>query len=194
MGWLIVVFGYLSGSVPYGKILARARGIDIQHEGSGNIGATNVTRVLGKKLGAVVLLLDAAKGAMPVAIALALAGRGTAPPEVVAATGLAAVVGHCFPVWLRFHGGKGVATSLGVFLVIDPIASAASVGLFAITYAVVRAASVGSLVAALAFPFLLLARGRPVVDVLLAALMFLVILVRHRENLARLRRGKELGV
>ena len=193
--WIaLIVLGYLSGSVPFGKILARGRGVDIQHEGSGNIGATNVTRVLGKRLGAVVLALDVAKGALPVALALWLAGRGTVPSFAVAATGLAAVSGHCFPVWLRFRGGKGVATSLGVFVVIDPIASAFSVGIFALTYAAFRAASVGSLVAALAFPFLLLGRGRPVVDVVLAGAMFLIILVRHRENLARLRRGKELGV
>lgn len=193
--WLVcVILGYLSGSIPYGKIVARARGIDIQHEGSGNIGATNVTRVLGKKLGAAVLLLDVAKGALPVALALWLAARGEVPAFAVAATGLAAVAGHCFPVWLRFRGGKGVATSLGVFVVIDPVASAVSVLVFAIVYAIARAASVGSLVAALAFPFLLLARGRPTIDVLLAGAMFLVILVRHRDNLARLRRGAELDV
>jgi glycerol-3-phosphate acyltransferase PlsY len=190
----LIVLGYLSGSVPYDKLFARARGVDIQEEGSGNIGATNVTRVLGKKLGAVVLLFDVVKGALPVGLALWLAARGDAPAHAVAATGLAAVAGHCFPVWLRFRGGKGVATSLGVFVVLDPIASAISVALFVLTYAVARAASVGSLVAALAFPFLLFARGRPAIDVTLAAAMFLIILVRHRDNLARLRRGRELDV
>jgi acyl phosphate:glycerol-3-phosphate acyltransferase len=190
----LIVLGYLSGSVPYGKLFARARGVDIQEEGSGNIGATNVTRVLGKTLGAVVLLFDVAKGALPVGLALWLVERGDAPASAAAATGLAAVAGHCFPVWLRFRGGKGVATSLGVFVVIDPIASAISVALFAVTYAASRAASVGSLVAALAFPFLLFARGRPAIDVALAGAMFLIILLRHRDNLARLRRGKELDV
>jgi acyl phosphate:glycerol-3-phosphate acyltransferase len=190
----LIVLGCLSGSVPYGKLFARARGVDIQEEGSGNIGATNVTRVLGKTLGAVVLLFDVAKGALPVGLALWLVERGDAPASAAAATGLAAVAGHCFPVWLRFRGGKGVATSLGVFVVIDPIASAISVALFAVTYAASRAASVGSLVAALAFPFLLFARGRPAIDVALAGAMFLIILLRHRDNLARLRRGKELDV
>jgi acyl phosphate:glycerol-3-phosphate acyltransferase len=190
----LVLLAYLSGSVPYGQMLAKGRGVDIQQHGSGNIGATNVSRVLGKRLGALVLLLDAAKGALVVGLSLWLASRGHAPSYAVAASGLAAVAGHCFPVWLRFRGGKGVATALGVFVVIDPLAAGASVALFALVYALTRVASVGSLVAALAFPFVLLLRGRPWLEVALAAAIFLIILVRHRENLTRLRRGKELGV
>ncbi|MEM1032626.1 MAG: glycerol-3-phosphate acyltransferase [Myxococcota bacterium] len=152
---LLVGAAYLSGAVPYGHLIARARGIDIRAVGSGNIGATNVSRALGRGWGVVVLVLDALKGAVPVGIAVWTAGAGLTSPLGVTAAGLAAVVGHCFPVWLAFRGGKGVATSLGVFLVIDPVAAAASAVVFFATYALTRTASVGSLVAATLFPVIL---------------------------------------
>lgn len=188
---LVVAVAYLSGSVPYGYLIARRRGIDIQAEGSGNIGATNVTRILGKKTGVAVLLLDVLKGALPVAVALALAAAGDAARWAVAASALAAVVGHCFPVWLRFHGGKGVATSLGVFLVLDLRASGLAIVVFAVVYAASRVASLGSLAAALLFPAFLWLLGHAPVDVALAAAMALVITIRHRDNIARLREGRE---
>ena len=107
----LVVLGYLSGSVPYGAVLAKwIKGVDVRHAGSGNIGATNVARVAGRKLGVLVLILDAAKGAIPVVLSQWI----TEKPEIHAAVGLAAFLGHVFPIWLRFRGGKGVATAFGV--------------------------------------------------------------------------------
>ncbi|MEM9691634.1 MAG: glycerol-3-phosphate 1-O-acyltransferase PlsY [Myxococcota bacterium] len=186
---IVLGLAYLLGSIPFGAIIAKRRGIDIQETGSGNIGATNVARTLGKKTGAVVLLLDAAKGAA--AVALAHAAGTPDPGWLPMASGFAAVVGHCFPVWLRFHGGKGVATSLGVFVVIEPLACAVSTGIFALVYGVFRIAAVGSLVAAAAFPLVLAAMGHPRAGVLFAALLGVVILIRHRDNLQRLAAGTE---
>jgi glycerol-3-phosphate acyltransferase PlsY len=182
---------YLAGSLPFGLWIGRARGVDIRSVGSGNIGATNVARSLGKKWGALVLLLDAGKGALPVAGAWWLVAEGRVVDHAVAATGLAAVVGHCFPVWLRFRGGKGVATALGVFLVIDPLAALACVVVFAASYAIWRIASVGSLLGAAAMPLALWWRGAPGPVLALAAAIVAVIFLRHRDNLTRLRKGDE---
>lgn len=188
---LLVVAAYLAGSIPFGLIIARLRGVDVREVGSGNIGATNVTRALGKKLGAVVLLLDAAKGALPVLGALMLARAGLAEPVGVTACALAAVAGHCFPVWLKFRGGKGVATSLGVFLVLDPLATGVAVLVFVITFALTRVASVGSLVAAVGFVIAFQLRGRSPAEIALAAVVVFIIVVRHIDNIKRLFRGKE---
>ncbi len=189
----LVVIGaaYLAGSIPFGLLLARTRGVDIQAVGSGNIGATNVARNLGKKLGAVVLLADALKGGLPMLAAQWLALDAKVSPYLYAAAGLAAVVGHCFPVWLRFRGGKGVATAVGVFLVVDPLAAAISIVIFAGTYAAFRFAAVGSLVATIAFPGLLWWRGHPTSHVILALSIALLIIIKHRNNLTRLSRGEE---
>jgi glycerol-3-phosphate acyltransferase PlsY len=186
-----IAAAYLAGSIPFGLVLARARGVDIQSVGSGNIGATNVARNLGKKLGALVLLADALKGALPMLAARWLAVDGKVGPYLYAAVGLAAVLGHCFPIWLRFRGGKGVATALGVFLVVDPVAAALAIVLFAASYAAFRISSIGSLVATIAFPGLLWWRGHPLSDVALALAIGVVVVVKHRDNLRRLRRGEE---
>jgi glycerol-3-phosphate acyltransferase PlsY len=187
----VIAGAYLAGSIPFGVIIARARGVDIQEVGSKNIGATNVARQLGKRVGAVVLLLDAGKGALAVAIAAHLVAGGVLAPWTVVAAGLAAVTGHCFSVWLRFAGGKGVATALGVFLLIDPLACAVSVTLFALAYAAFRIASLGSLLGALAFPLALWWRGHPPSYVWLAVAIALLIVVRHRDNIGRLLGGRE---
>jgi acyl phosphate:glycerol-3-phosphate acyltransferase len=185
---------YLIGSIPTGVLLARARGIDIRAVGSGNIGATNVARNLGKRLGVIVLLLDAIKGAIPVAVALLAGLDARLGPWLVTAVGIAAIVGHCFPVWLRLRGGKGVATSLGVFLVVDPLVAGIGVAIFAVLYALFRIASIGSMVAALSFPALLWALGRPDATVVLGAVGAGIVLVKHRGNLVRLFRREELRV
>ncbi len=188
---VVVATAYLAGSIPFGLVIARARGVDIRSLGSGNIGATNVARNLGKKLGLVVLLTDALKGALPMLAARWLALDAKVSPYLYVAVGLAAVLGHCFPIWLRFRGGKGVATALGVFLVVDPLAAAISIGIFAATYAAFRIAAIGSLVATLAFPGLLWLRNHSTSHLVLALLIALVIIVQHRDNLRRLRRGEE---
>lgn len=183
----LIVLGYLAGSVPFGVLVARRRGVDIQKTGSGNIGATNVARTLGTRLGVLVLALDAAKGAVPVLLSRALDPW----PHLAHGVALAAVVGHCFPVWLRFRGGKGVATALGVFLVLDPLSTAASGGVFVLVYATSRMASLASLSAAVAFPIVLWLREQPLAHVVLALAVAAVIVVQHRENLRRLARGEE---
>jgi acyl phosphate:glycerol-3-phosphate acyltransferase len=189
----VVLGAFLSGSVPYGLLWARARGIDVRRVGSGNIGATNVGRALGRRAGAAVLLLDAAKGALPVGAAIALARAGLCPGWTASAAAVAAVVGHCFPPWLRFRGGKGVATALGVFVAVDPRTTAVSVAVFAVMYAAWRKVSLGSLAAAAAFPLAAWLLGRPAHEIGAAVLVAAVIVLRHRDNLARLRRGSEPG-
>ncbi|HZO15230.1 MAG TPA: glycerol-3-phosphate 1-O-acyltransferase PlsY [Polyangiaceae bacterium] len=186
-----LVGAYLAGSIPFGLLVAGMRGIDLRTVGSGNIGATNAMRALGKPAGAAVLFLDAAKGALPVGAARWLAAIDRAPAWLPAACALAAVLGHCYPAWLRFRGGKGVATSLGVFIVLDPLATAISAGLFAIVYAVRRVVSIGSLTAAIAFPIVLVILGRPIVLIVLSIATMLVIVVRHKDNIARMRKGRE---
>src|SRR5919197_6134389 len=139
----LVVLGYLSGSVPFGVLLTRwTRGVDVRTQGSGNIGATNVARVAGKRLGVAVLVLDALKGALPVVVAMAIFSQA---PKTNAAVGLAAFLGHVFPVWLKLKGGKGVATALGVLLVLTPWSALAGFLVYAALFGVWRISSIGSL-------------------------------------------------
>lgn len=175
---LLPALGYLLGSIPSGVLLGRLVGRDPRAGGSGNIGASNVTRTLGRKLGAVTLLLDLAKGALPVALARWLAGV-----DVAAAAGVLAVVGHCYPIWLRFRGGKGVATTFGVLLVFAPVVAVigalAWIGLVFFT----RIPTIGSVVAASLFVVLVRFDGQPFSVQVMTLLIFVVILVRHASNL-----------
>jgi glycerol-3-phosphate acyltransferase PlsY len=186
MTWILALtLGYLLGSVPFGLLLTRATGAgDLRAIGSGNIGATNVLRTGRKGLAAVTLLLDLAKGAA----AVLLARHFWPGTEALAAVG--AVVGHCFPVWLRFHGGKGVATLAGVcFGLAWPIGliyAAFWLGMLAIT----RVSSLGGMTAAIAAPAAALALSYPDYALALAVLGALVVWM-HRENIARLRQGTE---
>jgi glycerol-3-phosphate acyltransferase PlsY len=187
-GALLVVLGYLSGSIPFGVVLTRLKGVDVRAQGSGNIGATNVARVAGKRLGVAVLLLDAAKGALPV-----LAARQLAPQAVLlhAGVGLAAFLGHVFPVWLKLRGGKGVATALGVLLVLLPWAALAGFCTYAVIFVARRVSSIGSLFGALVALGTSFAMGAPLVYSGLAALLFGLIVFTHRSNIRRLLRNAE---
>lgn len=207
--WLaFAAAAYLVGSVPFGWLLARSRGIDIRQHGSGNIGASNVGRVLGRKLGVACFLLDVAKGAAPVvaygfqsgAITGDVGGAGGATRWVLIAA--AAMAGHVFPVWLGFKGGKGVATGLGVTLALWPgvtLAGLASAGLWLIVTQLTGYVSVGSLAAAVALPPLTaltawafgLAAGEIAVFAAVTAALGLLVIARHRTNLTRLRAGNE---
>ncbi|HVP59312.1 MAG TPA: glycerol-3-phosphate 1-O-acyltransferase PlsY [Myxococcaceae bacterium] len=185
----LVLLGYLSGSIPFGLLLVRAaHGVDVRQRGSGNIGATNVARVAGKGLGALVLLLDALKGALPVLLARAVAPS----PVVPAAVGLAAVAGHVAPPWLGFRGGKGVATALGVLAVLAPRAALAGALTYAVVLAALRVSSVGSLLAGLvAVGVAWLVPGTPPTAAVLTSMLFLAMLWTHRGNIGRLlRRGE----
>lgn len=190
---LLIAAGYLCGSVPFGVLVTRSiRGVDVRSQGSGNIGATNVARVAGKKLGVLVLLLDALKGTLPVLASLWLL---PADPRVHVAVGAAAFLGHVFPVWLRFKGGKGVATALGVFIVLMPWAALAGFAVFATLFALFRVSSVGSLaggLTAVGVAFVLYTRGAlPLEYALLAAGLLLMMIFTHRGNIERLLKRTE---
>jgi acyl-phosphate glycerol 3-phosphate acyltransferase len=191
------VAAYLVGAVPFGYLVARARGVDILSHGSGNIGATNVGRILGRPFGILVFLLDFAKGALPVFVAGALAPADVPPewPQVTA--GIAAFLGHLFPVYLRFRGGKGVATGAGVVAVLAPGPTAGALLVWVTVVAATRYVSLASLTAAAALCAFRIAftpepwagpRGVVTGFCLLAAVL---VAVRHRANIGRLLRGKE---
>ena len=185
--WPIAV-GYLFGSVPFAFLLSQKwRGIDIRRTGSGNVGATNVLRTSGVLTALTVVALDIAKGIGSVLVVQRFTAGDIAP----AAAGLAAIVGHIYPVWLRFRGGKGVATACGVFSVLVPVAMAPALALFVVTVWLTRFVSLGSIVATVALGPIAWAlhASRAVVGVSVAAAA--VILFRHRSNLLRLAAGTE---
>ncbi|WP_373047784.1 glycerol-3-phosphate 1-O-acyltransferase PlsY [Vulgatibacter sp.] len=191
MNLAFLVGAYLLGAVPFGLLVARrfAR-IDVRLVGSGNIGATNVARAAGKRVAALVLLLDAAKGFVPALLAAKL----LADPWWMAAVGFAAFIGHCFPIYLRFRGGKGVATALGVNLALVPLAALAGVVVYVGLYKAFRVSSLGSLAGALtaALVAFLVAPSPAFAWGILA--MVLVIFVRHSGNIRRLLRREERRV
>lgn len=188
---LLVVGAYLLGSVPFSYLLVRwLRQQDVRRVGSGNAGATNVLRAAGKGPAIATLVLDLAKGASPVLAARAL-GQ---PPWVEGAAALAAVVGHVFPVYLGFRGGKGVATAAGAFAAVSPAALGLTALVFALTVAWRRIVSLASMVSALTFPplFWLLGRGRETGGLLAATVAIsALVLLKHRANLRRLLEGRE---
>jgi glycerol-3-phosphate acyltransferase PlsY len=192
---LLVVGAYLLGSVPFGLILSRAvAGVDVRQVGSGNIGATNVSRAAGKPLGIVTLLLDAAKAAVPVLLAIMLlAPEGSATMDRwVVAVGLGAFFGHLFPVWLGFRGGKGVATALGLFLVLAPWPALAGVATFAAVVALTRIVSLGSLAGTAVCAGGTFAQYGAASPICWAGLaVTAAIALKHRGNIRRLLRGEE---
>ena len=185
-----ILLAYLIGSVPFAHLLARRRGIDLRDSGSGNVGAANVLRTSGAPPAVIVLLLDGLKGSAAVLAAQAMT-TGVAPPV---AAGIASMIGHIYPVWLRFHGGKGVATAAGAFGVLAPTALAIASGVFVLTIWATRFISAGSVVAALALAIAAAATGAPVVVVTGAVGAAAIVVYRHRTNLARLAAGTERRV
>jgi glycerol-3-phosphate acyltransferase PlsY len=184
----VVTIAYLLGAIPFGLILARrVAGIDVRQAGSGNIGATNVARSAGKTLGIVTLVLDCAKGALPILFSEHVLQL---PLAVVAASGLAAVFGHVFPVYLRFRGGKGVATALGVFSSITPLPTAIAAGTFALAYLPWHLVSIGSLFASLALVVAVATFDQRREVLFLAIAVTAIVIARHKGNIARLL-GKE---
>jgi len=215
---IIVAVSYLVGSIPFGYLLVRIfRGQDVRETGSGNIGATNVARTGSKRLGIATLLLDAAKGYAAVMfgfwmadhIAFRLQGATGAPApfslgnpwhfqlafELAALAGFCAIIGHMFPIWLRFKGGKGVATAVGAFAALAPRAIVVALVLFVVVVALTRYISLGSMVAAATFPLLvwwLSPEERTTAPILLLiAASSLLIIVRHKDNIRRLLAGTE---
>jgi glycerol-3-phosphate acyltransferase PlsY len=184
------LLGYLVGSLPLGFLIARLRsGVDLRQVGSGNVGATNVYRSVGRWLGVLVLFVDMAKGAGSALLARALFPPAHEHAEVVA--GLAAVIGHIYPVWLRFVGGKGVAVACGVFAVLAPLATAVAAVVFLTATWMTRYVSLGSILATVTLPAVEWSRGAPAALCLAATAAAALILFRHRGNIARLARGTE---
>jgi len=193
---LITVVSYLLGSIPFGYLLVRIfRGEDVRQSGSGNIGATNVSRK-SPVLGIMTLVLDALKGSAAVALAAYFSGclDATRPYEAMSLAALSAVVGHMFPVWLKFHGGKGVATGLGSFVMIAPKAVLIAAGIFVAVVLLFRYVSLGSILSVAAFPvlvWLLLGYGNDWLALASMATASLLIVARHHENIRRLLAGTE---
>ncbi|MCS1409598.1 MAG: Glycerol-3-phosphate acyltransferase [Verrucomicrobia subdivision 3 bacterium] len=191
-----ILVGYFLGSIPFGFLMGKLKGIDLRQEGSGNIGATNVLRILGKPSGITVLVFDVLKGAMacwlaPMVVEVIL-GTAAFDFQIVAITaGFSAVLGHNYTCWLRFKGGKGIATSAGVLLVLTPAGLAISVATFLLLLALTRIVSVGSLGAAVILPLGTWITGGRGALLGIATLMGLLAVYKHRVNIRRLLAGTE---
>jgi acyl phosphate:glycerol-3-phosphate acyltransferase len=195
---IVAAVAYLLGSIPFGFLLVKAfRNQDIRLTGSGNIGATNVARSGAKGLGAITLLLDVLKGVLAVGFAWLLFRNhddvsGFPTLQLMAIAGLFAVLGHIFPVWLKFKGGKGVATALGAFLVIFPLAIPVSLVIFILVVAATRYVSLGSILGAIAFPIAAYFLYRPdLLSLVLVAAIAAIIVGKHHANIGRLMAGTE---
>jgi glycerol-3-phosphate acyltransferase PlsY len=186
----VVAFGYFAGSIPFAFLLARRRGIDLRQAGSGNVGAANVLRTSGVATGVLALGLDAAKGALAVLVAQRLSGE----PATPVAGGVASIIGHVYPVWLGFRGGKGVATAGGVFVVLTPFAVAIATAVFALAIWVTRYISVGSMAAAVTLAVTAAALDVPAAVSVGAIIAAAIVIHRHRTNLTRLLAGTERRV
>lgn len=185
----VILAAYLIGSIPASFLVARAFGVaDVRRVGSGNVGATNVLRSAGKPAGAIALALDVGKGALAVALAERLS---PGHPWLGAAAAVAAVVGHVYPVWLGLRGGKGVATGLGAFAVLEPVAAVVALPVFGLTLAVTQYASLASVVGAVSLAVLSFVFRGPDGVTIAAALTAAFIVVRHRSNLRRILEGSE---
>jgi glycerol-3-phosphate acyltransferase PlsY len=176
--WLLPLAGYLAGSIPTGVLIGRLAGRDPRAAGSGNIGASNVTRTLGRNWGALTLIIDALKGLAPTLIALHLADL-----DLALITGFAAVVGHCYPIWLRLRGGKGVATAFGVIAAILPMVALIAAIVWATVVFFTRTPAIASLVAAALFVVLPWVTDRPFEVHVFSLALFVLITLRHASNL-----------
>lgn len=185
-----ITLAYLLGSVPFAYLLSRRRGIDLRQVGSGNVGASNVLRTSGVRIAVLAMGLDAVKGVVAVVMAERLATGAGAPM----AAGLASVVGHIYPVWLRFRGGKGVATAAGVFAVLMPVALAFASAAFVLSVWLTRYISVGSMVGAVTLAVVAAVSDSPTVIEAGSIIAAVIILHRHRANIARVRAGTERRV
>jgi len=191
MNILFLIASYLIGAIPFGLLVGRLAGVDIRASGSGNIGATNVARLLGRKLGVITLILDCLKGFLPIFLASRILPEGPSSQIVLLLCGILAVVGHMFPIYLGFKGGKGVATGLGVFLYLSPLAIGISCVVFVITVALSGFVSAGSLLASGLFPLWLWLLGEPAAAVGAGLVIAALIWVKHHENIGRLIQGRE---
>lgn len=181
------MLAYLIGSVPTGYLLGGLAGVDVRQAGSGNVGATNVARVVGKLHGILTLIGDAAKGFIPVLLAVQLELHAA----VTGVVAVAAFLGHLYPVFLKFQGGKGVATALGIFLALAPAATLVLIVVFAVVALSSKIVSLSSMIAAAAAPITLWIFSYPPFLVLMSGFLALMIILRHRDNIRRLLSGAE---
>jgi glycerol-3-phosphate acyltransferase PlsY len=196
---LTPVLAYLLGSIPFGYLIVRwQKGVDVRDTGSGSTGATNVMRNLGIVGFVATFILDVGKGTAAVLLASRLTSGDarwfplSGDPRWIAAASVAAILGHCFPVWLKFHGGKGVATGVGVFIALAPAQVALVLVIFALVVAIWRYISLGSIIATAAFPLLVYFMKHPPLPIVLgAAGSALIIIAMHHANIGRLLRGTE---
>jgi len=201
-GALTPLFAYLLGSIPFGYLIVRwQKGVDVRSTGSGSTGATNVMRNLGITGFVATFILDVAKGTFAVLLASRLSSVDArwfpiaGNPRWIAAASVAAILGHCFPVWLKFHGGKGVATGVGVFIALAPLQVALVLGIFAIMVLIWRYISLGSIIATGAFPLLVYFMKHPPLPIVLgAAGSAFIIIAMHHANIRRLIKGTESKV
>jgi glycerol-3-phosphate acyltransferase PlsY len=185
---LAIIAAYLIGSVPFALLLSRRwSATDLRTFGSGNLGAANALRASGVRAGVLVAVLDAAKGAASVALAMRISNAPIAP----AAAGFAAIIGHIYPIWLKFKGGKGVATACGVFSVLTPIAVPPSLLVFLVAVWASKYISLGSILASIALPSIVYATGASAATLAVAIAAAALIIFRHRSNLTRLLGGTE---
>lgn len=187
----LFIFSYLFGAIPFGLLIGKMAGMDVRTGGSKNIGATNVSRLLGKKLGILTLVCDCAKGFLPMVLASTLLTGQTEQDVVVVVCGVLAVLGHMFPLYLGFKGGKGVATGLGVFLYLSPLAIVLSIGVFILAVAISGFVSVGSLLSSLFMVFWLWMLDAPHTSLWAAGIVAALIWIKHHQNISRLIRGEE---
>jgi glycerol-3-phosphate acyltransferase PlsY len=187
---LLVPLAYLLGTFPSAEVVARRRGVDVTAAGSGNPGASNTFRLLGWRAGVLVFAMDAAKGAIAAGVGLVVAD-GHVGAYVL---GIAAIIGHTFPVTRHFKGGRGVATGAGVLLVIFPLLTLASGVLWFVIVRVTHKASLASIVVVVTYPIAVALAGHPWGDVTVIAAVAVLVVARHAGNLKRLFRGEELGI
>ena len=191
MEYLLVLGSYLIGSIPFGLVLGKVAGVDVRAAGSGNIGATNVARLVGKKLGSLTLVCDALKAVLPMLAAGWLLGNGSQRELIVALCGGAAFLGHLYPLYLGFKGGKGVATALGIYLYLAPVAALIDLLVFAGVVYNWGYVSLGSLTAALLMPGLVWLLSGSVSNTVLACGIGALIWFKHRDNIDRLMKHEE---
>ena len=192
--FLVIISSYLIGSVPNAYIMGRLlKGIDIREYGSRNVGATNVFRVVGRGPGILTLVLDILKG-FAVVYLVGFMSLPANPELVKIVAGFSVIAGHNWTVFLRFKGGKGVATSVGVFLALTPVSTAIAFLLFAVVFAASKKVSLGSLTGAVVFPFVLYLNKEPVETLLFASVVSSLIIIRHIANIKRLAKGTEKSI
>lgn len=182
---------YLLGSMPFGLLFAKAHGIDIRSQGSGNIGATNVARIMGKKIGLLTLFFDLSKGLLPIVFARIYFESYPEKDLIIALMGFTAILGHCYPIFLKFKGGKGVATAAGVFLGVCPVAAGVAFAIFMLMFQVCRIVSVSSITASILMPFAVYICCPSLNFFYMAALSSIIIIYKHKDNIIRLIKGEE---